>query len=37
MQIVTPKQMAKIEERSEQLGVSKKELMLNAGRQLAKL
>ncbi|MBR0141501.1 MAG: NAD(P)H-hydrate dehydratase [Ruminococcus sp.] len=37
MQIVTPKQMIKIEERSEQLGVSKKELMLNAGRQLARL
>jgi len=35
MQVVTPKQMAKIEEQSEKLGVSKKELMRNAGRKLA--
>ena len=37
MQIVTPKQMAKIEERSEKLGVSKKQLMENAGKTLADL
>ena len=37
MQIVTPKQMAKIEERSEKLGVSKKQLMENAGKALADL
>ncbi|HPY85848.1 MAG TPA: NAD(P)H-hydrate epimerase, partial [Ruminococcus flavefaciens] len=37
MQIVTPKQMAKIENHSEKLGVSKKQLMLNAGKALAKL
>ncbi|HRU97571.1 MAG TPA: NAD(P)H-hydrate dehydratase [Ruminococcus sp.] len=37
MQIVTPKQMAKIENYSEKLGVSKKQLMLNAGKALAKL
>lgn len=36
MQIVTPKQMAKIEERSEKLGVSKKQLMENAGKFLAR-
>ena len=37
MQIVTPKQMARIEERSEKLGVSKKQLMENAGKALADL
>ncbi len=37
MQIVTPKQMSIIEERSEQLGVSKKQLMENAGKALAGL
>ena len=35
MQIVTPGQMRLIEERSEQLGVSRKKLMENAGRALA--
>ncbi len=35
MQIVSPKQMAKIENRSEELGVSKKQLMENAGKALA--
>ncbi len=37
MKIVTPKQMTKIEERSEKLGVSRRDLMLNAGRELAKV
>lgn len=37
MQIVTPKQMAEIEDRSEKLGVSKKQLMLNAGKALSDL
>lgn len=37
MQIVTPKQMSRLEERSEKLGVSKRELMDNAGRKLAEL
>ena len=37
MQIVTPKQMGRIEERSEKLGVSKRELMENAGRKLSEL
>ena len=37
MQIVTPKQMAKIEEQSEKLGVSREQLMQNAGRKLAEL
>lgn len=35
MQIVTPKQMQRIEEKSEKLGVSKKQLMENAGKALA--
>lgn len=35
MRIVTPKQMSIIEDRCEQLGVSKKKLMENAGRALA--
>ncbi|MCR4889093.1 MAG: NAD(P)H-hydrate dehydratase, partial [Ruminococcus sp.] len=34
---VTPKQMQLIEERSEKLGVDKKQLMLNAGKCLAEL
>lgn len=37
MKVVTPKQMAKIEDMSEKLGVSKKELMENAGKALADL
>lgn len=37
MQTVTPKQMTKAEDRSEKLGVSKKQLMLNAGKALADL
>lgn len=37
MQIVTPKQMGRIEERSEQLGVPRRELMENAGKKLAEL
>lgn len=37
MKVVTPKQMAKIEDMSEKLGVSKKELMENAGKALAGL
>ena len=37
MQIVTPKQMVRLEERSEKLGVSKRQLMENAGRKLAEL
>lgn len=37
MQIVTPEQMKKIENRSESLGVSKAELMENAGAALADL
>lgn len=35
MQIVSPKQMRQIEERSEELGVSRKQLMENAGKALA--
>ena len=35
MRIVTPKQMGKIEDRSEKLGVSKRQLMLNAGKKLS--
>lgn len=35
MRIVTPKQMSKIEDNSEKLGVSKKKLMENAGKALA--
>lgn len=35
MQIVSPKQMRKIEERSEELGISRKQLMENAGKALA--
>ncbi|MCR5730680.1 MAG: NAD(P)H-hydrate dehydratase [Ruminococcus sp.] len=35
MLIVSPKQMARLEERSEKLGVSKKQLMENAGKALA--
>lgn len=35
MLIVTPKQMGRIEDRSEKLGVSKKQLMENAGKALA--
>lgn len=37
MKVVTPKQMAKIEDMSEKLGVSKKQLMENAGKALADL
>ena len=37
MQIVTPKQMSRLEERSEKLGVTKRQLMENAGRELAAL
>lgn len=37
MQIVTPKQMINTENRCEKLGVSKRELMINAGRQTARL
>ena len=37
MQIVTPKQMSRLEERSEKLGVTKRRLMENAGRELAAL
>ncbi len=37
MQIVTPKQMSRIEAQSERLGVSKKQLMENAGKALAGL
>ena len=37
MQIVTPKQMSRLEERSEKLGVSKRQLMENAGGRLAEL
>ena len=35
MQIVSPKQMAKIEEHSEKMGVSRRQLMENAGKALA--
>lgn len=35
MQIVTPKQMARLEERSEKMGVSKRQLMENAVKKLA--
>ena len=35
MLVVTPKQMNRIEERSEKLGVSRKQLMANAGRFIA--
>ena len=37
MQIVTPKQMSRLEERSEKLGVTRRQLMENAGRKLAGL
>ena len=37
MQIVTPKQMSRLEERSEKLGVTKRQLMENAGGKLAEL
>ena len=37
MKIVTPKQMRKLEEQSEKLGVSKRQLMENAGNKLAGL
>jgi len=37
MQIVTPKQMGRIEERSEKLGVSRRKLMENAGKKLSEL
>ena len=37
MKIVTPKQMCRLEEQSEKLGVSKRQLMKNAGRKLAEL
>lgn len=37
MKIVTPKQMRKLEEHSEKLGVSKRQLMENAGNKLAEL
>ena len=37
MQIVTAKQMVKIENESEKLGVSKKQLMQNAGTKLAEV
>ena len=37
MQIVTPKQMSRLEERSEKLGVSKRQLMENAGGKIAEL
>ena len=37
MRVVTPKQMSKIEDKSEKLGVSKKQLMENAGKALAGL
>ncbi|MBR2283363.1 MAG: NAD(P)H-hydrate dehydratase [Ruminococcus sp.] len=35
MRVVTPKQMSRIEDRSEQLGVTKRQLMLNAGKRVA--
>lgn len=35
MQIVSPEQMRKIEERSEELGITRKQLMENAGKALA--
>lgn len=35
MQIVSPKQMAEIENRSEEIGISKRQLMENAGKALA--
>lgn len=37
MRIVTPEQMRKLEDESERLGVSKKELMENAGKNLAEV
>ena len=37
MQIDTPKQMSRLEERSEKLGVTRRQLMENAGRKLADL
>lgn len=37
MRIVTPEQMRTLEDESEKLGVSKKELMENAGRKLAEI
>ena len=35
MRVVTPKQMSRIEERSEKLGITRKQLMENAGEALA--
>ena len=35
MQIVSPKQMAEIEQRSEEIGISRRQLMENAGKALA--
>lgn len=35
MRVVTPKQMGRIEDRSEKLGVPKRQLMLNAGKKLS--
>lgn len=37
MQILTPKQMRRVEEQSDKLGVTLRELMLNAGKALAEL
>lgn len=37
MRIVTPQQMKMLEDRSEKLGVTKKQLMINAGKALAEL
>lgn len=37
MQIVTPEHIKRLEDRSEKLGVTKKQLMLNAGKALAEL
>ena len=37
MLAVTPRQVSVIEEESEKLGVTKRELMLNAGSKLAEL
>lgn len=37
MKIVTPKQMSMLEDRSEKMGVSKKQLMENAGKALAEV
>ena len=35
MRVVTPKQMGRIEDKSEKLGVPKRQLMLNAGKKLS--